>query len=269
MSYVIYESWVIWHRAQVNLSSKPSSSRAGHLAWQYKWISTGDRDLCWIWDPPCPRLPRPPCRRALHHLLQVQVFSLLLLLFRRCTKHLFPFLFCQANFQQQLKRIQMDESKTQKYINCRTLSLKALYEFAENWLSSAKLFILPPEFSESLICAVALLGSGVRPGRGRSERALVAPPTTTTPAYPYLIWCMWQIWGMRIPGSKTKTAFSDISQIVPNTIFLWGWQVEAVCVKMVCLWNQTWQLNLNFFWKLNFLFNLKEAAGQLDFTDEK
>jgi len=48
-------------------------------------------------------------------------------------------------------------------------------------------FLLPRPVSsaasaESLICAVALLGSGVLPGRGRSERALVAP--LQTPAYP-------------------------------------------------------------------------------------
>ena len=87
---------VIWHRAQVPLSQKWSWSRAGNRWCKLIW--TGDWDLCWIWDPPCPRLPCPPCRRALHHLLQVQV---ILFLLRICTT-LSPF-FRPANFQQQFK----------------------------------------------------------------------------------------------------------------------------------------------------------------------
>ena len=91
---------VIWHRAQVPISQRWSWSRAGDR--YCKLMLTGDRDICWIWDPSCPRLPRPSCCRALYHLLQVQVKSISTSLFGLCT-NLFLFLFRQANFQQQFK----------------------------------------------------------------------------------------------------------------------------------------------------------------------
>lgn len=59
-------------RSGPSLLQKQSWSRARHK------MSTGDRDLRWIWNSPCPRFPRPSCRCTLHHLLQVQVISLLL-----------------------------------------------------------------------------------------------------------------------------------------------------------------------------------------------
>ena len=100
---------------------------------------------------------------------------------------------------------------------------------------------------------MALLGSGVRPGRGRSERPLVAPPLHT------------RVKTFQLPHTQISCKLSQ------PAVHTGRGQVEIVCVKGACLWNHTWLFGFfsNYFLKRCFLFKLKKIPGKLDFIDRK